>query len=148
MRVRIDRGIYDPTDPMGRLLVNVLALVAEFEADLISARTKGGHRHRSGLGRLKGKPRKLNAKQAKYLVELHDAHTHSAAVDVDMLRGDSEALEFGYGSAQVCLGGRAASVAVSAAPSAAFGSGRSLFVSIAAAWVVNARGVHCASSSR
>ncbi len=28
---------YDPTDPVGRLLFNVLALVAEFEADLIRA---------------------------------------------------------------------------------------------------------------
>lgn len=44
VRVRIDRTVYDPTDPMGRLLVNVLAMVAEFEADLISARTKVGNR--------------------------------------------------------------------------------------------------------
>ena len=30
---------YDPTDPVGRLLFNVLAMVAEFERDLISMRT-------------------------------------------------------------------------------------------------------------
>ena len=30
-------------------------------------------------GRLKGKPPKLNTKQAKHLVQLHDAQTHSAA---------------------------------------------------------------------
>jgi hypothetical protein len=29
--------MHDPTDPMGRLLFNVLAMVAEFEADLICA---------------------------------------------------------------------------------------------------------------
>src|SRR4051794_15021877 len=29
-------SVYDPTDPVGRLLFNVLAMVAEFEADLIS----------------------------------------------------------------------------------------------------------------
>lgn len=40
--MRIDRTVYDPADPMGRLLINVLAMVAEFEADLISARTKAG----------------------------------------------------------------------------------------------------------
>lgn len=78
VRVRIDRTVYDPADPMGRLLVNVLAMVAEFEADLISARTKVGMDVARAKGRLKGKPPKLNAKQAKHLVELHDAQTHSA----------------------------------------------------------------------
>lgn len=33
---------YDPTDPVGRLLFNVLAMVAAFERDLISMRTKEG----------------------------------------------------------------------------------------------------------
>ena len=28
-------SVHDPTDPVGRLLFNVLAMVAEFEADLI-----------------------------------------------------------------------------------------------------------------
>jgi len=32
-------SIYDPTDPVGKLLFNVLSMVAEFEADLIRART-------------------------------------------------------------------------------------------------------------
>jgi len=27
--------VYDPTDPVGRLLFNLLAMVAEFESDLI-----------------------------------------------------------------------------------------------------------------
>jgi DNA invertase Pin-like site-specific DNA recombinase len=33
-------SVYDPTDAVGRLLFNVLAMVAEFEADLIRLRTK------------------------------------------------------------------------------------------------------------
>ena len=36
--------MYRPTDPVGRLLFNVLAMVAEFEADLIRLRTKEGMR--------------------------------------------------------------------------------------------------------
>ena len=36
--------MHDPTDPVGRLLVNVLAMVPEFEADLIRLRTKEGMR--------------------------------------------------------------------------------------------------------
>ena len=38
---------YDPTDPVGRLLFNVLAMVAEFERDLISMRTREGMAGRS-----------------------------------------------------------------------------------------------------
>jgi len=35
-------SVYDPTDPVGRLLFNVLAMVAEFESDLIRLRTREG----------------------------------------------------------------------------------------------------------
>ena len=34
--------MYDPTDPVGRLLFNVLAMVAELESDLIRLRTREG----------------------------------------------------------------------------------------------------------
>jgi len=51
-RVRLNLGgsVYDPTDPVGRLLFNVLAMVAEFEADLIRLRTKEGMRIAQGRG--------------------------------------------------------------------------------------------------
>ncbi len=42
IRLNLGGSIHDPTDPIGRLLFNVLAMVAEFEADLISSRTKEG----------------------------------------------------------------------------------------------------------
>ncbi|MDZ8173107.1 recombinase family protein [Microbacterium xanthum] len=45
---------YDPTDPVGRLLFNVLAMVAEFERDLISMRTKEGMAVARAKGHLKG----------------------------------------------------------------------------------------------
>jgi DNA invertase Pin-like site-specific DNA recombinase len=35
-------SIYDPADAVGRLLFNVLAMVAEFESDLIRLRTREG----------------------------------------------------------------------------------------------------------
>ncbi|GAB2975861.1 hypothetical protein GCM10027282_13000 [Frigoribacterium salinisoli] len=35
-------AVYDPTDPVGRLLFNVLGMVADFEGDLIRARTREG----------------------------------------------------------------------------------------------------------
>ena len=61
-RVRLSLGgaVYDPTDPVGRLLFNVLAMVAEFEADLIRLRTREGMRIAKAKGRLRGKQPKLN----------------------------------------------------------------------------------------
>jgi DNA invertase Pin-like site-specific DNA recombinase len=44
VRLSINGSIHDPEDPVGRLLFNVLAMVAEFEADLIRARTREGIR--------------------------------------------------------------------------------------------------------
>ena len=52
-------SIHDPTDPVGRLLFNVLAMVAEFEADLISMRTREGMKVAKAKGRLRGKQPKL-----------------------------------------------------------------------------------------
>ncbi|AWG02936.1 hypothetical protein BEH62_15180 (plasmid) [Clavibacter michiganensis subsp. insidiosus] len=36
----IGGSVHDPTDPTGRLLFNMLAMFAEFESDLIRARTR------------------------------------------------------------------------------------------------------------
>ena len=38
VKLNLGGSVHDPTDPVGRLLFNVLALDAEFEADLIRAR--------------------------------------------------------------------------------------------------------------
>lgn len=42
VRLQIAGSVHDPDDPVGRLLFNVLAMVAEFEADLIRLRTREG----------------------------------------------------------------------------------------------------------
>lgn len=39
VKLNLGGSVHDPTDPVGRLLFNVLAMVAEFEADLIRLRT-------------------------------------------------------------------------------------------------------------
>ncbi len=44
VRLSLGGSVYDPTDAVGRLLFNVLAMVAEFEADLIRSRTREGMR--------------------------------------------------------------------------------------------------------
>lgn len=67
----IGGAIYDPSDPVGRLLFNVLSMVAEFERDLIRQRTREGMAVAKAKGRLKGKQPKLSASQQRHLVELH-----------------------------------------------------------------------------
>ncbi len=63
---------YDPTDPVGRLPFNVLAMVAEFERDLISMRTKEGMAVARAKGHLKGKQPKLSIAQRKLLFDVQD----------------------------------------------------------------------------
>jgi DNA invertase Pin-like site-specific DNA recombinase len=80
-RVRLSLGgaVYDPTDPVGRLLFNVLAMVAEFEADLIRLRTKEGMRVAKAKVRLRGKQPKLNPRQEAHLVALLKSGEYSTA---------------------------------------------------------------------
>ncbi len=52
--------MHDPTDPVGRPLFNVLAMVAELEADLIKMRTREGMKVAKAKGRLRCKKPKLN----------------------------------------------------------------------------------------
>lgn len=68
---------YDPSDPVGRLLFNVLAMVAEFERDLISMRTREGMAVARAKGRLKGKQPKLTGPQRKLLFEVCDRGEYS-----------------------------------------------------------------------
>lgn len=68
---------HDPADPVGRLLFNVLAMVAEFESDLIRMRTREGLAVAKARGRLKGKQPKLTPRQEAHLVSLHASGEHS-----------------------------------------------------------------------
>ena len=79
VKLSIGGSVHDPTDPVGRLLFNVLAMVAEFESDLIRLRTKEGMRVAKAKGRLQGRQPKLNARQEAHLVALHRAGEHSTA---------------------------------------------------------------------
>jgi len=79
VKLSLGGSVHDPTDPVGRLLFNVLAMVAEFEADLIRLRTREGMRVAKAKGRLRGKQPKLNPRQEAHLVTLHQAGEHSTA---------------------------------------------------------------------
>lgn len=70
-------SVHDPTDPVGRLLFNVLAMVAEFESDLARMRTREGMKVARAKGRLRGKQPKLSPRQEAHLVVLHGAGEHT-----------------------------------------------------------------------
>ena len=59
VKLSLGGSIHDPTDPVGRLLFNVLAMVAEFESDLIRMRTREGMQVAKAKGRLRGKQPRL-----------------------------------------------------------------------------------------
>jgi len=82
VRLRLGAAVYDPTDPVGRLLFNVLAMVAEFESDLI--RTHEGMKVAKAKGRLRGKQPNLNPRQEAHLVGLLQAGQHSTAELADL----------------------------------------------------------------
>ena len=84
VRLNLGRSVYDPTDPVGRLLFNVLAMVAEFESDLIRLRTREGMKVARDKGRLRGKQPKLNQRQEAHLVALVNGGDHSTAELADL----------------------------------------------------------------
>jgi DNA invertase Pin-like site-specific DNA recombinase len=50
VKLSLCESIHDPTDPVGRLLFNMLAMVAEFEAHLIRLRTREGMKSSESQG--------------------------------------------------------------------------------------------------
>jgi DNA invertase Pin-like site-specific DNA recombinase len=70
---------YDPTDPVGRLLFNVLGMLAESESDLIRMRTREGMAVAKAKGRLRGKKPNLSPAQEGHLVHLHRQGAHTTA---------------------------------------------------------------------
>ncbi len=79
VKLNIGGSVHDPNDPIGRLLSNVLAMIAEFESDLIRMRTREGMKLAKAKGRLRGKAPKLSAAQETHLVGLYRAGKHTTA---------------------------------------------------------------------
>jgi len=75
--LNVGGSIYDPHDPVGKLLFNVLGMVAEFESDLIRARTREGMAVAKAKGKLRGRQPKLSKTQEVHLVSLHRGGKHT-----------------------------------------------------------------------
>lgn len=73
VKLNLGGSVHDPEDPVGRLLFNVLAMVAEFESDLIRMRTREGLAVARAAGKLRGRKPKLTPRQEAHLVGLYRA---------------------------------------------------------------------------
>ncbi|MDO9441314.1 MAG: recombinase family protein [Beijerinckiaceae bacterium] len=79
VKLNLGGSIHDPNDPVGRLLFNVLGMVAEFESDLIRMRTREGMAVARAKGRLRGRQPKLTGRQEAHLLDLHRGGDFSTA---------------------------------------------------------------------
>lgn len=77
---------FAPTDPVGRLLFNVMAMVAEFETDLIPARRREGMAVDKAKVRLRRKQPKLSKPQEAQLLSVHRAGTHTTVELAELFR--------------------------------------------------------------
>lgn len=79
IKLSVGSCIHDAGDPMGKLLFNVLATIAEIEADLISMRTREGMKVATANSRLRGKQPSPTVKQEAHLLGLNDPGKHTMA---------------------------------------------------------------------
>jgi DNA invertase Pin-like site-specific DNA recombinase len=79
VRLSLGGSIYDPADPMSKMFFNMLAVFAEFEADLLKMRTREGMAIARSRGKLKGRAPKLTARQQAELVRMHATGDYTIA---------------------------------------------------------------------
>jgi DNA invertase Pin-like site-specific DNA recombinase len=79
VRLSVAGTVYDPNDPMGKMLFNILATFAEFEVDLLRMRTREGMAIARANGKLSGKAPKLSARQRVHVLKLYEAGEHAIA---------------------------------------------------------------------
>jgi DNA invertase Pin-like site-specific DNA recombinase len=84
VRLSLGGSVYDPHDPVGRLLFDVLGMVAEFEADLIRLRTREGMRVVRAKGKLPGDQPKLNPRQEAHVVSSYRQGEYRTAELADL----------------------------------------------------------------
>lgn len=79
VRLSFNGSVYDPLDPMGRMIFGMLSVFAEFEANLVSARTREGMATARAKGRLKGRKPKLSERRETLLVSMHRSGDYTSA---------------------------------------------------------------------
>ena len=77
VRFQLGSSVYSWADPFAKMFLQILAVFAEFEADLIKMRTREGMSRPQVRAKLKGKPPKLSAPQQAKLIKDYEAGEYS-----------------------------------------------------------------------
>lgn len=75
VRFALGGSVYDWHNPMARMFLQILAVIAEFEAALIRQRTREGMTIARARGKLRGKPPSLAPAQDREIRRMHDTGT-------------------------------------------------------------------------
>jgi DNA invertase Pin-like site-specific DNA recombinase len=73
VRFALGASVYDWNDPFARMFLQILAVVAEFEANLAKQRTREGMAIAKSKGKLRGKQPTLSIAQHKALMRMKDS---------------------------------------------------------------------------
>jgi len=79
VRFALGSSVYDWQDPFARMFLQILAVIAEFEAGLIRQRTREGMAVARDRGKLRGKPPKLTPAQAREVHRMHASGDYAIA---------------------------------------------------------------------
>ena len=79
VKVALGGSAYDWHDPFGRMFLQILAVIAEFEVNLLRQRTREGMAIAKQNGKLKGKQPKLKPAQDREIRRMHDSGDYNIA---------------------------------------------------------------------
>jgi len=79
VRFALGGSVYDWNDPFARMFLQILAVIAEFEANLICQRTREGMAIARQNGKLRGKQPTLRPAQDRGIRRMHDSGDYSIA---------------------------------------------------------------------
>ena len=69
MALSIDGKVYDPSEPMGKMFIGMLGLMAESESDLIRGCTRDAIAAAAAAGKMTGRPHTLAPEARAYLLQ-------------------------------------------------------------------------------
>ena len=79
VRFALGGSVYDWNDPFARMFLQILAVIAEFEANLIRQRTREGMDIARQNGKLRGKQPSLKPAQDREIRRMHDSGDYNVA---------------------------------------------------------------------
>jgi DNA invertase Pin-like site-specific DNA recombinase len=79
VRFALGGSVYDWNDPFARMFLQILAVIAEFEANLIRQRTREGMEIARQNGKLRGKQSRLKPAQDREIRRMHDSGDYNVA---------------------------------------------------------------------